>query len=246
MRLENKTAIITGGGSGIGLSCAQLFAEEGANVVIFGRKKDRLEKAAASIGEKALAVSGDIAKIEDTDNLAKITIETFGQIDILVNNAGVFEASPVHEMDEAMWNSILETNLNGVFRLTRTALKQMLEQKSGSIINISSILSTIAIPGTAAYSASKGALDQFSRVIAVEYGKEGIRSNCVCPGMIETEMTEEMRMDEELVAEIKKGYPLGRFGVPREVANTCLFLASDESSFITGAAVPVDGGYTAL
>ena len=246
MRLENKTAIITGGGSGIGLSCAQLFAEEGANVVIFGRRKDRLEKAAASIGEKALAVSGDIAKIEDTDNLAKITIETFGQIDILVNNAGAFEASPVHEMDDAMWNSIIETNLNGVFRLTRTALKQMLEQKSGSIINISSILSTIVIPGSAAYSASKGALDQFSRVIAVEYGKEGIRSNCVCPGMIETEMTEEMRMDEELVAEIKKGYPLGRFGVPREVANTCLFLASDESSFITGAVVPVDGGYTAL
>ncbi len=246
MRLENKTAIITGGGSGIGLSCAQLFAEEGANVVIFGRTKDRLEKAAASIGEKALAVSGDITKIEDTDNLAKITIETFGQIDILVNNAGVFEASPVHEMDEAIWNSTFETNLNGVFRLTRTALKQMLEQKSGSIINISSILSTIAIPGTAAYSASKGALDQFSRVIAVEYGKEGIRSNCVCPGMIETEMTEEMRMDEELVAEIKKGYPLGRFGVPREVAHTCLFLASDESSFITGAVVPVDGGYTAL
>ena len=215
-------------------------------MVIFGRRKDRLEKAAASIGEKALAVSGDITKIEDTDHLAKITVETFGQIDILVNNAGAFEGSPVHEMDDAMWTSIFETNLNGVFRLTRTALKQMLEQKSGSIINISSILSTIAIPGTAAYSASKGALDQFSRVIAVEYGKEGIRSNCVCPGMIETEMTEEMRKDEELVAEIKKGYPLGRFGVPREIAHTCLFLASDESSFITGAVVPVDGGYTAL
>lgn len=246
MRLKDKTAIITGGASGIGLACAQTFAREGANVVMFGRRKDRLEKAAEGIGEKALAVPGDITNKNDTENLVKKTVDTYGRVDILINNAGVFLGSPTHEMEDDMWNAVFETNLNGVFRLTRKVLSQMVEQKSGNIINISSILSTIALPSTAAYSASKGAVDQFSRVVAVEYAKEGIRSNCICPGMIETDMTEEMRKDEEFVAEIKKAYPIGRFGQPQEIANACLFLASDESSFITGAVLPVDGGYTAL
>ena len=121
----------------------------------------------------------------------------------------------------------------------------MLERKSGSIVNISSIAGLIGLPGTSAYSASKAALDQFSRVIAMEYAKDGIRSNSVCPGMIETEMTEELRNDKVLAAEILNSYPVGRFGSPQEVANACLFLASDEASFITGAVLPVDGGYTA-
>ena len=245
MRLKNKTAIITGGGSGIGLACARTFAREGANVVIFGRRKDRLDQAAGEIGERALAVPGDIARMEDIDRLVDAAMDTFKQIDILVNNAGVFEMGPLHETDDAMWDKVLDINLRSVFRLTKKVLPKMLARKSGSIVNISSILSMIALPGTAAYSASKGALDQFSRVIAVEYAKEGIRSSCVCPGMVETEMTEELRKDKNLAAEILKSYPMGRFGSAQELANVCLFLASDEASFITGAVLPVDGGYTA-
>ncbi len=245
MRLENKTAIITGGGSGIGLACARTFAREGANVVIFGRRQNPLKQAAEDIGGQALAISGDIAKADDIDRLVEVTINTFGHIDILVNNAGVFEFGATHETDDAMWDKVLDINLRSVFRLTKKILPKMLEQKSGSIVNISSILSSIALPGTSAYSASKGALDQLTRVIAVEYAKEGIRSNCVCPGMIETEMTEELRNDKITAEEILKTYPVGRFGSPQEVANACLFLASDEASFITGAVLPVDGGYTA-
>ena len=245
MRLKNKTAIITGGGSGIGLACARTFAREGANVAIFGRRQDRLDRAADAIGGQALAVPGDIAKEEDIDRLVEVTIDTFGQIDILVNNAGVFEFGFLHETDDAMWDKALNVNLRSVFRLTKRVLPKMLERKSGSIVNISSIAGLIGLPGTSAYSASKAALDQFSRVIAMEYAKEGIRSNSVCPGMIETEMTEELRNDKVLAAEILNSYPVGRFGSPQEVANACLFLASDEASFITGVVLPVDGGYTA-
>ena len=245
MRLKNKTAIITGGGSGIGLACARTFAREGANVAIFGRRQDRLDRAADAIGGQALAVPGDIAKEEDIDRLVEVTIDTFGQIDILVNNAGVFEFGFLHETDDAMWDKAINVNLRSVFRLTKRVLPKMLERKSGSIVNISSIAGLIGLPGTSAYSASKAALDQFSRVIAMEYAKEGIRSNSVCPGMIETEMTEELRNDKVLAAEILNSYPVGRFGSPQEVANACLFLASDEASFITGVVLPVDGGYTA-
>ena len=139
-----------------------------------------------------------------------------------------------------------DVNLNGVFYGTSCVVERMFEQRrKGLIVNISSILSTIGIAGTLAYSASKGALDQFSRVIAMEYAKEGIRSNCVCPGMIETEMTEELRNDKSVITDILNAYPVGRFGSPQEVANACLFLASDEASFITGTVLPVDGGYTA-
>ena len=245
MRLKNKTAIITGGGSGIGLACARTFAREGANVAIFGRRQDRLDRAADAIGGQALAVPGDIAKDKDIDRLVEVTIDTFGQIDILVNNAGVFEFGFLHETDDAMWDKALNVNLRSVFRLTKRVLPKMLERKSGSIVNISSIAGLIGLPGTSAYSASKAALDQFSRVIAMEYAKDGIRSNSVCPGMIETEMTEELRNDKVLAAEILNSYPVGRFGSPQEVANACLFLASDEASFITGVVLPVDGGYTA-
>jgi NAD(P)-dependent dehydrogenase (short-subunit alcohol dehydrogenase family) len=245
MRLKNKVAIITGGGSGIGLACAKLFVREGAKVALFGRRQHRLEQAAMDIGNGTLAVVGDITKKEDSARLVKATLDTFKQIDILVNNAGIIAEAAVHESDDNLWDEVMNTNLNGAFRLTREVIKAMLSRKSGNIINISSILGMVARSGTAAYSASKGALDQLSRVIAVEYANNGIRSNSVNPGMIETEMIAEMKRDEELVAEVKKGYPMKRFGTPEEVAQACLFLASDEASYITGAVLAVDGGYTA-
>jgi meso-butanediol dehydrogenase/(S,S)-butanediol dehydrogenase/diacetyl reductase len=246
MRLQDKTAIITGGGSGIGLACAQLFAQEGARVAIFGRRQDRLDQAQKEIGDSVLAVQGDITKSDDTARLVETAMKQLGKVDILINNAGTFTPSPLHETDDDVWDQTFNINMRGVFQLTRKILPQMIKQGSGSIIHISSILGMIAVPGTSAYNASKGALNQFSKSIAVEYGGQGIRSNAVCPGMIETEMTEELRSDKALMQEFLKGYPLGRFGKSEEVAQACLFLASDESSFITGATLPIDGGYTAL
>jgi meso-butanediol dehydrogenase/(S,S)-butanediol dehydrogenase/diacetyl reductase len=246
MRLQDKTAIITGGATGIGLACAKLFAQEGARVVIFGRRQDRLEQAQKEIGDAVLAVQGDITKKEDTGRLVETAVKELGKVDILVNNAGIFGGAPVHETDDALWDQTFNINMRGVFQLTRKVLPQMITQGSGSIIHISSILGMIAVPGTSAYNASKGALNQFSKSIAVEYGAQGIRSNAICPGMIETEMTEELRSDTALMQEFLKGYPLGRFGKPEEVAQACLFLASDESAFITGTTLPIDGGYTAL
>jgi len=245
MRLQNKTAIITGGASGIGLACARLFAQEGARVAIFGRRQDRFDQAQKEIGSAVLAVQGDITQEQDTERLVKTAIRQLGKVDILVNNAGIFAPSPLHETEDAVWDQTFAINIRGVFQLTRKILPLMIAQGTGSIIHISSILGMIAVPGTAAYNASKGALNQFSKSIAVEYGGQGIRSNSICPGMIETEMTEELRSDQDLMQEFLKGYPLGRFGKPEEVAQACLFLASDESSFITGTTLPIDGGYTA-
>lgn len=246
MRLENKIAIITGGGTGIGLSCARLFCQEGAKVVIFGRRKNRLEDAVREIGEHVLAVPGDITRNEDIRRLVETTINTYGRVDILVNNAGIFTGSPLHEMKDNDWDTALDTNMTSVFKLTREVLPHMIRQKSGNIVHISSILGLVAVPNTAAYNVSKGALNQFSRSLAVEYGSLGIRSNAICPGLIATEMTEELMNDKDLMQEWSKNYPIGRFGQPEDVAQACLFFASEESSFVTGAILPVDGGYTAL
>ncbi len=246
MRLNNKISIITGGASGIGLACARLFTQEGARVAIFGRRQDRLDQAQKEIGDAVLAVQGDITSEQDVKRLVDSTLKELGKVDILVNNAGTFTGGPLHETDSGEWDRVFNINMTGVFQLTRQVLPHMIEQGSGSIIHISSILGMIAVPQTAAYNASKGALNQFSKSIAVEYGAQGIRSNALCPGMIETERTEELRQDTALMAEFLKGYPLGRFGKPEEVAQACLFLASDESAFITGATLPIDGGCTAM
>ena len=172
------------------------------------------------------------------------TVHTYGKVDILVNNAGVFTGSPLHEMKDNQWDKVLDVNMNRVFKLTREVLPHMIRQKSGSIVNISSNLGLVAAPNTTAYNVSKGALNQFSRSVAVEYGYLGIRSNAICPGLIATEMTEELMNDKDFLQELRKNYPIGRFGQPEDVASACLFLACDESSFITGTILPVDGGYT--
>ena len=245
MRLTNKTAIITGGGSGIGQACAWAFYQEGANVVLFGRREDKLKETAQELGSRAMTVSGDMTRTEDLDRLVQETLSKFHRIDILVNNAGLFKGAPLHEISDDQYDEMMNINMKAVFQLTRRVLPVMMEQKGGNIIHISSILGIIAVPQVAAYNISKGALNQFSRSIAVEYGSYGIRSNAICPGLIETDMTADLMKDEELMQEWSKGYPIGRFGKPEDVANTCLFLASDESSFITGTVLPVDGGFTA-
>ncbi len=245
MRLEGKIALITGGGTGIGLATVRAFCKEGAKTLLFGRRKDRLESAVQELGPQAQAITGDMTCNDDLDHLTQTALNMHGRIDILVNNAGIFTGAPLHEMEEEQWNQSIDLNLSSVFRLTQRVLKPMMTQKSGNFINISSILGMIAVPQVAAYNSSKGALIQFSRSIAMEYGAYGIRSNAICPGLIETEMTEDLMTDKELMATWAKDYPIGRFGKPEDVANACLYLASDESSFVTGAVLPVDGGFTA-
>ena len=245
MRLKDKTAIITGGGTGIGLATARAFCQEGAKVILFGRRKEKLEKAVGKLGRSAIIVQGDMTNNNDLDKLINETLHNFKKIDILVNNAGLFNSSPLHEISDSQWDEIMDINIRSVFQLTRRVLPVMLSQKYGSIIHISSILGLIAVPQVAAYNVSKGALNQFSRSIAVEYGSSGIRSNSICPGLIATDMTADLMKDADLMKEWSKEYPIGRFGKPEDVASACLFLASDESSFITGTVLPVDGGFTA-
>lgn len=245
MRLKDKTAIITGGGTGIGLATAHAFYQEGAKIILFGRRKEKLEKAVEKLGGSAIIVQGDMTNNNDLDKLINETLHNFKKIDILVNNAGLFNGSPLHEISDSQWDEIMDINIRSVFQLTRRVLPAMLSQKYGSIIHISSILGLIAVPQVAAYNVSKGALNQFSRSIAVEYGAFGIRSNSICPGLIATDMTADLMKDADLMKEWSKEYPIGRFGKPEDVANACLYLASDESSFVTGITLPVDGGFTA-
>ena len=245
MRLKDKTAIITGGGTGIGLATARAFCQEGAKVILFGRRKEKLEKAVEKLGGSAIIVQGDMTNSKDLDKLINETLHNFKKIDVLVNNAGLFNGSPLHEISDSQWDEIMDINIRSVFQLTRRVPPVMLSQKYGSIIHISSILGLIAVPQVAAYNVSKGALNQFSRSIAVEYGSSGIRSNSICPGLIATDMTTDLMKDADLMKEWSKEYPIGRFGEPEDVANACLYLASDESSFITGITLPVDGGFTA-
>ena len=245
MRLKDKTAIITGGGSGIGLATARAFCKEGAKVILFGRRKEKLISAADELGDSVLIVQGDMTHNDDLDQLINKTLNNFKGIDILVNSAGLYNGAPLHEISDSQWDGIMDINIRSIFQLTRRVLPIMMVQKSGSIIHISSILGLIAVPQVAAYNVSKGALNQFSRSIAVEYGSYGIRSNSICPGLIETDMTADLMKDASLMQEWSKEYPIGRFGKPEDVASACLFLASDESSFITGTVLPVDGGFTA-
>ena len=245
MRLKNKTAVITGGGSGIGLATARVFSQEGARIVLFGRRKEKLEKAVDDLNDSAIFVQGDMTNNGDLDKLINETLNHFKGIDILVNNAGLFNGAPLHEISDLEWDKMMNINIRSVFQLTKRVLPAMLSKKKGSIIHISSILGLIAVPQVAAYNVSKGALNQFSRSIAVEYGPSGIRSNSICPGLIETDMTADLMKDVELMKEWSKEYPIGRFGKPEDVANACLYLASDESSFVTGTLLPVDGGFTA-
>ena len=245
MRLKDKTAIITGGGSGIGLATARAFCKEGAKVILFGRRKEKLISAADELGDSVLIVQGDMTHNDDLDQLINKTLNNFKSIDILVNSAGLYNGAPLHEISDSQWDGIMDINIRSIFQLTRRVLPIMMAQKSGSIVHISSILGLIAVPQVAAYNVSKGALNQFSRSIAVEYGSYGIRSNSICPGLIETDMTADLMKDASLMQEWSKEYPIGRFGKPEDVASACLFLASDESSFITGTVLPVDGGFTA-
>jgi dihydroanticapsin dehydrogenase len=246
MKLSGKVAIVTGGSRGIGKATAKMFVQEGANVTITAKDPERLEKAAKDIGG-VYSVPGDIRNENDVQNVVKKTVDKFGRIDILVNNAGVFpQVKPLHQISEEEWNQVIDVNLTGPFRFTRAVIPFM-QKNGGSIINISSDAGLKAFENfeADAYTASKGALVLLTKAWAIEYAKSMIRVNCVCPGIVETDMTKPY-LDSESARKIAAAeHPLCRIGTVDDVAKAILYFASDDSSWTTGAILSVDGGVSA-
>ena len=243
MRLNGKVAIVTGGSRGIGFETAKMFSENGANVVITSKNSDRLKDVADQL-TNTISIPADVRKEEDVKKVIEKTIERFGKLDILVNNAGVFpRIKQLHEISELEWNDVIDVNLNGQFRFTKFAIPY-LQKSSGTIINVSSDAGLKAYEGfnADAYSASKAALIVLTKCWALEYAKDKIRVNCVCPGVVDTDMTKPFLQTEKDREFMNNDHPLGRIGKPDEVAKSILFLSSDDSSWTTGAILAVDGG----
>lgn len=249
MRLKNKVAVITGGTSGIGLATAILFAKEGAKVVIAGRDITKAKKAINKIGKGTIFIKTDVSNELEVKKLIDSTIKKFKRIDVLYNNAGIELAKPVIETSEEEWDKVLNINLKGVFFGCKYAIPHMIKNKGGSIINTASTAGIVGFPNLGAYCASKGGIVLLTKEIALDYAKQGIRVNCVCPGAILTPMvkrfTDKAPNPKKAMADLAAMHPMGRAGQPEEIANAVLFLASNESSFVTGHALVVDGGLTA-
>jgi NAD(P)-dependent dehydrogenase (short-subunit alcohol dehydrogenase family) len=250
-RLNGRRALVTGGGSGIGRAIACRLAEEGAAVAVSGRREAPLAETVAAIegaGGRALAVVGDIAAEADADAMVSAAAEALGGLDVLVNNAGSIRRNVlVHEVTLERWREQVAVNLDGPFLVARAALRLMLERTGDrSIVNIGSTLALAAAPGASAYTAAKGGLIALTRAIAVEYAERGIRCNCVCPAIVVTPLarTDRPRFDEQR-GEFEAMYPLGRLGEPEDVSGAVAYLASADSSWVTGTVLPVDGGFTA-
>jgi len=242
--LEGKVALVTGGTRGIGKGICSQFAKEGATVVFTylssEEKAKALEAELADFGGAVLAVKSNASNFEQTEALVNQVIAQFGQLDIVVNNAGITRDNLLMRMKEEDWDAVMDTNLKSVFNVTKAVQRPMLKQRSGSIINISSIVGVQGNAGQSNYAASKAGIIGFTKSIAKELGSRNIRCNAITPGFIETEMTE--ALDEKVVEEWRKSIPLKRGGTPEDVANAAVFLASDMSSYVTGQVVSVCGG----
>lgn len=247
-RLENKVAIITGAGSGIGRATALLFAKEGAKVVLADIDTKEGESTRAAIeseGGSAIFVRTDVSNPKDIDQLVETTINHYSRIDILFNNAGIYAPLTVPETNLETWQRIIEVNLTGVFLCSKAVLPHMIKQGGGIIVNTSSSVGWHdAVTGAAAYCASKGGVTLLTRAMAVDHAKENIRVNCICPGPTETPLLHRA-LDPDFLRKFAATLPVGRTAKPEEIAAGALFLASDEASFITGIALPIDGGQTA-
>lgn len=250
MRLKDKVAVVTGASSDIGISIVKKLTEEGAKVVLLGRKLDVLEKARSSIENKDAAVSMqcDIIDEAQVNQTIEQILNKYGSIDILVNNAGAInEPIHFHEMADSEIKKLIDVNMYGVFKMTKAVLPSMRENKNGCIINIGSISSERAIPRVhlAVYSSTKAAINMFTKAIAVEYARSNIRSNCVNPGIINSGMIKPYLDDPAARKILEDRLPLNRVGEPEDVANAVSYLASDEANWVTGTILNVDGGKTA-
>ena len=246
MKLNGKVALITGGSRGIGKEIAKVFLEEGAKVLITAKDPTRLKSTANELG--ASFVSADLQKQNEVNHVVEKTIEEFGKIDILVNNAGIFpQTKPLHEISESEWNKVIDVNLTGQFRFTKAVIPHMKKNKSGSIVNISSNAGLKAFEDfqADAYTASKGALVLLTKACAIEYAKDKIRFNCICPGVVETDMTKPYLSTDADRKVMEAEHPIGKIGMPVDVAKAVLYYASDDSSWTTGSVLAIDGGGSA-
>ncbi len=247
-RLQGKVAFVTGGGSGIGAATAGRLAQEGATVIVCGRRQGPLDEVVGQIaaaGGKAEAVVADVSDEAGFTTSLEAAVKRHGSLDILVNNAMAYTWGSIEEMSTADWHANFSTSVDGTFWGTRTAMRLM-KGKGGAIVNISSICGSLGTPWMSGYSAAKAAIDNFSRAAAAEGAPHGVRVNVVVPAVVETPATAGMLADEASRKATEKLIPMGRVGRPEELANAIVFLASDEASYITGATLPVDGGRSAV
>ena len=255
MRLESKVALITGGASGIGRACAEMFAREGARVAVSDISLERAQATTQFItsnGGDAIAISGDVSVGYDAQNMVSATVEKFGKLDVLVNSAGVSarNAMPKGSSPEEVWDKVIDVNLKGTYMVSWHAMPEMAKSGGGSIINLSSIMGLVGYPvgmggGFNPYNPSKGGVLQFTRNLAIDSASKNVRVNCICPGYVETDLTSALTKDAEALSRLETLHPIGRLGQPEEIAYAALYLASDESGFVTGTPLVVDGGYTA-
>ena len=251
-RLASKVALITGGGTGIGRAIAAAFSREGASVAVAGRRLEKLQEVIGEVqkqGGAGLAVECDVTRARDAERAVKATVERFGRLNVLVNNAGMLSVSTIESISEEEWDRVMKVNVKGPFLMSRAALKEFRKAGGGAIVNIGSILGLIAMKDRAAYCASKGGVTMLTKAMALDHAHENIRVNCICPSIVETELVKGLFDASAEGQALRKArtaaIPLGRFGRPTDVAEMAVFLASEESSWLTGAAIPLDGGLSA-
>jgi NAD(P)-dependent dehydrogenase (short-subunit alcohol dehydrogenase family) len=254
MRLQDKVALITGGGSGIGRACASLFAREGARVVVADQDEAYLGEATRQLESESAdftVVVGDVSAASDVERMVEATVQAYGRLDVLVNSAGITSRQlPDTASAEEVWDRVVDVNLKGTYLACWYAVPEMRRSGGGSIVNLASIMGLVGYPvgrggGFNPYPASKGGVLQLTRNLAIDGAADGIRVNCICPGYVESNLTRVLTEDAAMRQGIEARHPMGRLARPEEIANAALFLASDESSFVTGAPLIVDGGYTA-
>lgn len=246
--LTDKIAVVTGGSRGIGKAIVLELARHGADIVIADvllKDAEQTAKEISNLKRKVMVVKTDVSRKKDIDALIKRTIAKFGKIDIFVNNAGIYRVGPTEQLNEAEWDKVIDINLKGYFLCAQAAGKEMIKQKSGNIINISSVAGIGGFANSAAYCSSKAAIILLTKALAVEWAKYGIRVNAICPGAIKTAMTDPLMKDKAFQQMIKQRTPLGRVGNAEEIAAGALFLATKASSYVTGHALVIDGGWTA-